>query len=430
MNKSSHSTQLMSKGRTSNNMQLAELLVWCSLNGFVAILAVLGNSFVIAAFMRFKKLRTRTNYFVVGLAAADILVGLLSIPFWITTMVSIWLESVSWKKRSLLYRAFIALDVFSGIASILHLLLISLERLYAIGCPVRHRVSSTRSYILAASLSWCLTLIIKLSLTIFFVILLFIAAWTPFMVINIVMFFCRHCLIPNKVAYASKLLHYSNSAVNPLVNLSKPSTLSAAGDPWLTELSTVELVAWCVPCGVVALAAIFGNTLVLASFFLSTNIRHQVVMFVAGLALADVLVGAVSIPMWIYTLFLSWKTRRPAEDIWLTLIYDALDVFAALNSIFHLTAISIESYARIWLKAKTGLRNVPDTTKKMSFTLLIVIGLFVVAWTPFFAVRGILHFCQHFCVSWRLFYLTKLFHFSNSAMNPLVYGLRIPEYKV
>lgn len=279
-------------------------------------------------------------------------------------------------------------------------------------------------------------------------------------------------------------------------NLSKPSTLSAARDPWLTELSTVELVVWCVPCGVVALAAIFGNTLVLASFFLSTNIRHQVVIFVAGLAVADVLVGAVSIPLWIYTLFLSWKTRRPAEDIWLTLIYDALDVFAALNSIFHLTAISIErffatvypfthrnitkrlyraliiaiwmtsaivscsfflplgkaslefrffllnllfiipliiisfSYAKIWLKAKTGLRNVPDTTKKMSFTLLIVIGLFVLAWTPFFAVRGILHFCRHFCVSWRLFYLTKLFHFSNSAMNPLVYGLRIPEYKV
>ena len=224
--------------------------------------------------MRFKKLRTRTNYFVVGLAAADILIGLLSIPFWITTMVSVWLESISWMKSSLLYRAFIALDVFSGIASILHLLLISLERLYAIGCPVRHRVSSTRSYILAASLSWCLTLIvtvlfaaqkhfthfprlfvllfcflvplimicftyitlwllvkfqkhdsnfwnrhkeIKLILTIFFVILLFIAAWTPFMVINIVMFFCGHCVIPNNVAYVSKLLHYSNSAVNPLV---------------------------------------------------------------------------------------------------------------------------------------------------------------------------------------------------------------------
>ena len=259
---------------TLSKMRLGELVAWCMLNGIVAILAMFGNSLVIAAFTRFKKLRTRTNYFVVGLAAADILVSLLSIPFWIATLVSIWLESVSWMNSSLLYRAFIALDVFSGIASILHLLLISLERLYAIGWPVKHRVSSKRSYLLAAFIAWCLTLVatvlfvpqknithfprffvllvcflvplilicvtyitmwllvkfqkhdsncwnsykeVKLILTIFFVIILFIVAWTPFMVINIIMFFCVDCFIPNKVIYFSKLLHYSNSAVNPVV---------------------------------------------------------------------------------------------------------------------------------------------------------------------------------------------------------------------
>lgn len=141
-----------------NNMPLAELVCWCIVNGIVAILAIFGNSLVIIAFSCFKKRRTRTNYFVVGLAAADILVGLFSIPFWIATLVSIWLQSVSWMSNSLLYRAFIALDVFSGIASILHLLLISLERLYAIGCPVKHRVSSRRSYLLAAAITWFVTL--------------------------------------------------------------------------------------------------------------------------------------------------------------------------------------------------------------------------------------------------------------------------------
>ena len=255
-------------------------------------------------------------------------------------------------------------------------------------------------------------------------------------------------------------------------------------------------MAWCLPCGFVSIAAIFGNTLVITSFFLCTNLRHHVVLFVAGLAVADVLVGLISIPMWIYMLFLAWKTKNPSGDIWITLIYDALDVFAALNSIFHLTAISIErffatvypcrhrnttkrlyrmletsiwitsalisssfflpireeslefrfyllnllfivplviismSYTGIWFKARIRLRNIPDTTTKMSFTLLIVIGLFVLAWTPFFVIRATLHFCQHFCVSWRIFYLTKLVHFSNSAVNPLVYGFRIPEYKV
>ena len=271
-------------------------------------------------------------------------------------------------------------------------------------------------------------------------------------------------------------------------------------DPWLTKLSTAELVAWCLPCGMVALAATLGNSLVLASFFMSTNLRNHVNFFVAGLATADVLVGLISIPMWIYMLFLTWEGQQDTTDSTLTLIYDSLDVFAALNSIFHLTAISIErffatvypwrhrkatkrlyrslligiwvtsalvsvsfflpkgqlsikfrfylinllffiplaiifgAYCGIWFKARRRLgmrqKKVPDATIKMSMTLFIVIGLFVVAWLPFFVIRAVLSFCMRFCVSWRIFYVTKLLHFSNSAVNPLVYGFRVPEYKV
>ncbi|KAJ7360173.1 hypothetical protein OS493_018163 [Desmophyllum pertusum] len=200
--------------------------------------------------------------------------------------------------------------------------------------------------------------------------------------------------------------------------------------------------------------------------------------------------------MWIYVLILAWKGNGASGSIHITIIYDALDVFAALNSIFHLTAISIErffatvypwrhrratqrlyrllllgiwvtsalvsssfflpfskisfdfrfyfinllfliplliillTYTGIWFKAKTRLTKTPDTTMKMSYTLFIVIGLFIVAWLPFFVVRAVLHFCRHYCLSWRIFYLTKLLHFSNSAVNPLVYGFRIPEYRV
>lgn len=272
-------------------------------------------------------------------------------------------------------------------------------------------------------------------------------------------------------------------------------TQSPSPDPWLTELSVGELVAWCLPCGFAAIAAIFGNTLVLASFFMSSNLRHHVTFFVAGLAVADVLVGLISIPMWMYILYLAWKSNSTSGNATITVIYDVLDVFAALNSIFHLTAISIErffatvypwrhrratqrmyhvfllgiwlasalvsssfflpiskltidfrfylinilfviplfimsvTYTGIWLKAKTRLRKAPDTTLKMSLTLFIVISLFFVAWLPFFVVRAVLHFCKYYCVSWRLFFFTKLLHFSNSAVNPLIYGLRIPEYR-
>jgi 7 transmembrane receptor (rhodopsin family) len=47
----------------------------------VAVLAVIGNSIVIAVFFRERKLRKRTNYYIISLATADFLVGALGIPF-------------------------------------------------------------------------------------------------------------------------------------------------------------------------------------------------------------------------------------------------------------------------------------------------------------------------------------------------------------
>ncbi|XP_070509389.1 adenosine receptor A1-like isoform X2 [Chironomus tepperi] len=47
----------------------------------VAIVAVLGNSLVILVFYRERRLRRRTNYYIISLATADFLVGLIGIPF-------------------------------------------------------------------------------------------------------------------------------------------------------------------------------------------------------------------------------------------------------------------------------------------------------------------------------------------------------------
>lgn len=47
----------------------------------VAIIAVIGNAAVIIVFQQEKRLRRRTNYYIVSLALADFLVGLLGIPF-------------------------------------------------------------------------------------------------------------------------------------------------------------------------------------------------------------------------------------------------------------------------------------------------------------------------------------------------------------
>lgn len=51
----------------------------------VAVLAVIGNSLTILVFVQNRKLRRLTNYYIVSLAAADLLVGVLGIPFAILT---------------------------------------------------------------------------------------------------------------------------------------------------------------------------------------------------------------------------------------------------------------------------------------------------------------------------------------------------------
>jgi adenosine receptor A2a len=51
------------------------------LETLVAICAVIGNALVIIVFYRERRLRRRTNYYIISLATADFLVGLLGIPF-------------------------------------------------------------------------------------------------------------------------------------------------------------------------------------------------------------------------------------------------------------------------------------------------------------------------------------------------------------
>lgn len=50
----------------------------------VGVLILCGNILVIMAFaLGPRRLRTFTNYFVVNLAASDLMVGCISVPFWI-----------------------------------------------------------------------------------------------------------------------------------------------------------------------------------------------------------------------------------------------------------------------------------------------------------------------------------------------------------
>lgn len=91
--------------------------------GTIIIGAVLGNALVIISVQRNRKLRVITNYFVVSLAMADMLVALCAMTF----NASVELSG-RWMFGTFMCNVYNSLDVYFSTASILHLCCISVDR--------------------------------------------------------------------------------------------------------------------------------------------------------------------------------------------------------------------------------------------------------------------------------------------------------------
>nr|XP_023664076.1 5-hydroxytryptamine receptor 4-like isoform X2 [Paramormyrops kingsleyae] len=138
----SHPTEKTVTGavNTGHTLHLAEKIVLSVFLAAIIVLTVLGNLLVMVALCKDRQLRKKkTNYFIVSLAFADLLVALVVMPF-----AAIELTTGSWRygKTCCLIRT--SLDVLLTTASILHLCCIALDRYYAICCqPLVYRNKMT-----------------------------------------------------------------------------------------------------------------------------------------------------------------------------------------------------------------------------------------------------------------------------------------------
>ena len=249
---------------------------------------------------------------------------------------------------------------------------------------------------------------------------------------------------------------------------------------------------WTVMFALTAIVITTGN-LVTIGIFLKRNLRERPHFLLISLAIADMLVGAVSVPLYIAIGF------HPDKRL-LILSFQCVDIFTGVISIFTLASISLErmhaivwplrhrtltsrfytcvigipwllgllgilsrvllhfyivsklaffviintslstplvftsvAYIVIWRKQKCRFPNIPQAAgrdKKLAKTLFLITGAFIVTWFPFHIINIIIFYCFP-CQSWpyAVFHTMKLLQFSNSFVNVIIYPLRISEYK-
>ncbi|XP_008688576.1 5-hydroxytryptamine receptor 2B [Ursus maritimus] len=115
---------------------------WAALLILTVIIPTIGgNILVILAVSREKKLQYATNYFLMSLAVADLLVGLFVMPI---ALLTIMFEAM-WPLPLVLCPVWLFLDVLFSTASIMHLCAISVDRYIAIKKPIQANQYNSRA---------------------------------------------------------------------------------------------------------------------------------------------------------------------------------------------------------------------------------------------------------------------------------------------
>ncbi|XP_030077453.1 D(2) dopamine receptor isoform X2 [Microcaecilia unicolor] len=158
LNLSFYSDDINNRTNGSDVDQKFQYNYYAMLLTLLIFVIVFGNVLVCIAVSREKALQTTTNYLIVSLAVADLLVATLVMP-WV-----VYMEVVGeWRFSRIHCDIFVTLDVMMCTASILNLCAISIDRYTAVAMPMLYntRYSSKRRVTVMIAVVWVLSFAIS-----------------------------------------------------------------------------------------------------------------------------------------------------------------------------------------------------------------------------------------------------------------------------
>ncbi|XP_056147815.1 muscarinic acetylcholine receptor M3 [Lampris incognitus] len=126
------------------------------LTGLLSLITIIGNILVVVSFKVNRQLKTVNNYFLLSLAVADLIIGVISM-----NLYTAYLVMGQWAMGNWACDLWLAIDYVASNASVMNLLVISFDRYFSVTRPLTYRAKrTTKRAGLMIGLAWFVSLVL------------------------------------------------------------------------------------------------------------------------------------------------------------------------------------------------------------------------------------------------------------------------------